>query len=61
MRDRVDVRDQFREAIGKVTSKPLSILIDTHCHLDHTHGDVVFEDLPILAHEKCLAAATAWC
>jgi cyclase len=46
----------FRDAIGKVTRKPLSILIDTHCHLDHTHGNVVFEDLPILAHEKCLAA-----
>lgn len=49
----------FRDAIGKVTSKPLRILIDTHCHLDHTHGNVVFEDLPILAHDKCLAAMHA--
>jgi cyclase len=49
----------FRNAISATTSKPLRMLIDTHCHLDHTHGNVVFEDLPILAHEKALAAMHA--
>jgi len=49
----------FRNAITATTSKPLRVLIDTHCHLDHTHGNVVFEDLPILAHKNCLAAMHA--
>ena len=40
----------------RTVNKPLRMLIDTHCHLDHTHGNVVFEDLPILAHEKTLTA-----
>jgi glyoxylase-like metal-dependent hydrolase (beta-lactamase superfamily II) len=48
---------QFRDALRVATNeKPLCALIDTHCHLDHTAGNVVFEDLPILAHEKTLAA-----
>ncbi len=51
---------QFRDALHKETGgKPLRMLIDTHCHLDHTHGNVVFEDLPILAHEKTLTAMNA--
>ena len=47
---------QFRGALANVSDKPLRMLIDTHCHLDHTHGNVVFADLPILAHEKTLSA-----
>jgi glyoxylase-like metal-dependent hydrolase (beta-lactamase superfamily II) len=47
---------QFRDALAVQVNKPLQMLIDTHCHLDHTHGNVVFEDLPILAHEKTLTA-----
>ena len=51
---------QFRDALhGATGGKPLRMLIDTHCHLDHTHGNVVFEDLPILAHERTLAAMNA--
>jgi len=48
---------QFRDALHVATGgKPLRTLIDTHCHLDHTAGNVVFADLPILAHEKTLRA-----
>jgi cyclase len=47
---------QFRDALAAKVNKPLRMLIDTHCHLDHTHGNVVFEELPILAHEKTLIA-----
>ncbi len=47
---------QFREALAEKVAKPLRMLIDTHCHLDHTHGNVVFADLPILAHAKTLTA-----
>ena len=34
-------------------------MIDTHCHLDHTAGNVVFADVPIIAHDKTLAAMHA--
>lgn len=47
---------QFRDALAARVKMPPHLLIDTHCHLDHTHGNVVFEDLPILAHAKTLAA-----
>jgi cyclase len=47
---------QFRDALETTINQPLRMLIDTHCHLDHTHGNVVFDDLPILAHEKTLTA-----
>ena len=42
--------------MAATTGKPLRALINTHCHLDHTSGNVVFDDLPILAHEKTLTA-----
>jgi cyclase len=50
---------QFRDALRAATGKPLRALINTHCHLDHTAGNVVFADLPILAHEKTLSAMEA--
>ena len=50
---------QFRDALRAATDKPLRTLINTHCHLDHTAGNVVFADVPILAHEKTLAAMAA--
>jgi glyoxylase-like metal-dependent hydrolase (beta-lactamase superfamily II) len=50
---------RLRAAVIKRTGKPLRMLIDTHCHLDHTSGNVVFADIPILAHEKTLTAMNA--
>src|SRR5687767_8735241 len=50
---------QFRDALHSATGKPLRALINTHCHLDHTSGNVVFADFPILAHDKTLAAMEA--
>jgi cyclase len=50
---------QFRDALHEETGKPLRALINTHCHLDHTSGNVVFAGSPILAHEKTLAALQA--
>lgn len=51
---------QFRDTLRVATNgKPLRALINTHCHLDHTSGNVVFADLPILAHEKTLIAMEA--
>jgi glyoxylase-like metal-dependent hydrolase (beta-lactamase superfamily II) len=47
---------QFRETLQRTTGKPVLSVINTHCHLDHTAGNVVFADVPILAHDKTLAA-----
>jgi glyoxylase-like metal-dependent hydrolase (beta-lactamase superfamily II) len=50
---------KFRSAIEARTGKPVRMLINTHCHLDHTAGNIVFADVPILAHDKTLAAMHA--
>jgi cyclase len=50
---------KFRAAIEARTGKPVRMLINTHCHLDHTAGNIVFADLPILAHDKTLEAMYA--
>jgi cyclase len=50
---------QFRKALEARTGKPIRALINTHCHLDHTAGNIVFADVPILAHDKTLASMHA--
>lgn len=45
---------QFRTEIENRLKKPSRILINTHYHLDHTAGNVVFGDVPILAHDETL-------
>jgi glyoxylase-like metal-dependent hydrolase (beta-lactamase superfamily II) len=50
---------QFRETLQRTAGKPVCSVINTHCHLDHTAGNVVFADVPILAHQKTLAAMHA--
>jgi glyoxylase-like metal-dependent hydrolase (beta-lactamase superfamily II) len=47
---------QFRETLQTSTGKPVQSVVNTHCHLDHTAGNIVFADVPIVAHEKTLAA-----
>lgn len=46
---------QWRGALTAETGLPVARVINTHCHLDHTAGNIVFSDVPILAHEKTLS------
>ncbi len=50
---------EFRAALTSATRRPVRELINTHCHLDHTAGNAVFRDVPILAHAATLAALEA--
>ena len=61
-RDRVTVIDTcfteartraFLEAIGRVTTLPYGILVNTHHHGDHTHGNYLFPGATIFAHRLC--------
>ncbi len=44
----------FRNAVEKATGLRVVRLIDTHFHLDHTAGNLVFSDVPIVAHDMTL-------
>ena len=37
--------------IGGVTDKPISVVVNTHFHFDHAHGNQVFEGAKIIGHE----------
>ena len=43
---------RFRDAIRETTEKPLSHLLLTHVHSDHVFGNIVFQDLNIVAHRR---------
>jgi cyclase len=43
---------EFRRRIESETGRRTTQLLNTHLHLDHTAGNVVFRDLPILAHRR---------
>ena len=51
----VPLAHQFRAALKKVSDKPVEMLVNSHFHLDHIAGNVVFgEEAPIYAHEKTM-------
>jgi cyclase len=41
------------ETIATVADRPVSTLINTHHHGDHTHGNHLFGPATIVAHERC--------
>ena len=43
---------EFRRKIESETGQRTTLLLNTHLHLDHTAGNVVFRDLPIIAHRR---------
>lgn len=42
----------FRNAVRGVTERPVRTLVNTHHHGDHTHGNSLFRDATIVAHER---------
>ena len=42
---------QLLAGIRQITDKPISVLVNTHFHYDHAHGNQVFEGAKIIGHE----------
>lgn len=45
--------EAYLAAIGSVTDLPVKVLVNTHHHADHTHGNYLFTDATIVAHRTC--------
>lgn len=43
----------WHAAVRKVTELPVTALVNTHSHADHTHGNFMFADSAIVASERC--------
>lgn len=46
----------FREWIEATTDRPMTTLVNTHHHGDHTYGNFVFDQATIVGHERCREA-----
>lgn len=46
----------FRAVLEDAVGRPVARLLNTHVHLDHTAGNIAFDGLPIVAHEKTVEA-----
>ncbi|MFI6453294.1 MBL fold metallo-hydrolase [Streptosporangium amethystogenes] len=42
----------YREAIRSVTDRPITTLVNTHHHGDHTFGNFVFPEATVVGHER---------
>ncbi len=43
----------LRDAIMRTCDLPVRTLVNTHHHGDHTHGNDLFDEATIVAHERC--------
>ena len=43
----------YLDQIARVTAAPVTTLVNTHHHGDHTYGNCVFGDITIVGHERC--------
>jgi glyoxylase-like metal-dependent hydrolase (beta-lactamase superfamily II) len=46
--------DRIKELIATITDKEIKTIINTHYHVDHTHGNIIFgkENIPIISQEN---------
>jgi cyclase len=49
----------YLDRIATVTTRPVTTLINTHHHGDHTYGNSVFGNVTIIAQERCREAIIA--
>jgi glyoxylase-like metal-dependent hydrolase (beta-lactamase superfamily II) len=47
---------RFRDTLRASVAAPIRTVVNTHYHLDHIAGNVVFSDAPIIAHDRTLQA-----
>lgn len=50
----------YRQAIAEVTDRPVTTLVNTHHHGDHTFGNYLFEGATIIGHDNVRDALFAW-
>lgn len=43
----------YIDAIASVTDRPVTTVVNTHHHADHTHGNYLFPDATVVAHAAC--------
>ena len=43
----------YINAIKALTPNPVKLVVNTHHHADHTHGNFMFPDATIVAHSEC--------
>lgn len=46
--------NKIKETLSTITNKPISLIINTHYHYDHTNGNLYFgqEKIPIISHQN---------
>ncbi len=46
--------DRIKEMVATITNKKIKMIINTHYHVDHTHGNISFakENIPIISQEN---------
>src|SRR5271155_418217 len=45
----------YLKAVSSISDRPVKILVNTHHHGDHTHGNYLFGEATIVGHERCRA------
>ena len=48
--------EAFRDTLKARIGAPIRAVVNTHYHLDHVAGNVAFNGVPIISHDKTLAA-----
>lgn len=44
---------QFLEHVAAITSEPMRVVVNTHHHGDHTHGNYLTHPAAIIGHDRC--------